>query len=418
MKMGGWVCRGAAGAALLSLTSMLVACGEQPKPAAGEHGAAEQEFERGRHNGRLLRSGDFAIEVTIFETGVPPEFHVYAYQDDKPVAPATVALTIMLKRLGGKTDTFIFKPGKDHLVGNGTVVEPHSFDVIVAAKHEGKTHRWTYASYEGRTIISGKAAAEAGVTIERTGPATIKQTIELLGHADLAPGAKASLRARFPGRVVSVTKNIGDAVRTGEPLARIESNESLQVYAIVAPFDGVILERNVNQGDIATDAILFAVGDPRKLVADFHVFDRDAARIRAGQAVRISSLDGAVTAESQIAMLSPVKDSGSQSIIARALFDNTGGAFRPGMTVNGYVVVEQVQVPLAVKTVAIQQFRDFEVVFAKFGETYEVRMLEIGRRSTEWTEVLGGINPGADYVVANSFLIKADIEKSGASHDH
>ncbi len=418
MKIGRWVCRGAAGAALFSLTSMLVACGEQPKTAAGEHGAAEQEFERGKHNGRLLRSGDFAIEITIFETGVPPEFHVYAYQGDKPVAPATVTLTIMLKRLGRKTDTFNFNPVKDYLTSNGTVIEPHSFDVIVAAKHEGKTHRWSYASYEGRTIISEKAAAEARVTIERTGPATIKQTIELLGHADLAPGAKASLRARFPGRVVSVAKNIGDAVRTGEPLARIESNESLQIYAIVAPFDGIILERNVNQGDIATDAILFAVGNPRKLVADFHVFDRDAARIRAGQAVRIASLDGAVTAESQIAMLSPVKDSGSQSIIARALFDNTGGAFRPGMTVNGYVVVEQVQVPLAVKTVAIQQFRDFEVVFAKFGETYEVRMLEIGRRSTEWTEVLGGIDPGADYVVANSFLIKADIEKSGASHDH
>jgi len=75
-------------------------------------------------------------------------------------------------------------------------------------------------------------------------------------------------------------------------------------------------------------------------------------------------------------------------------------------------------VPLAVKTAAIQRFRDFEVVYAKVGDTYEVRMLEIGRRTPEWTEVLGGIEAGAEYVVGNSFLIKADIEKSGASHDH
>jgi cobalt-zinc-cadmium efflux system membrane fusion protein len=45
-------------------------------------------------------------------------------------------------------------------------------------------------------------------------------------------------------------------------------------------------------------------------------------------------------------------------------------------------------------------------------------MLDIGRRTPEWTEILGGIDAGVEYVVGNSFLIKADIEKSGASHDH
>jgi len=113
-----------------------------------------------------------------------------------------------------------------------------------------------------------------------------------------------------------------------------------------------------------------------------------------------------------------MKDPGSQSIVARAPFDNAEGKFRPGMTVNGHVVFDKAQAALAVKTIAIQRFRDFEVVYAKVGDTYEVRMLEIGRRSTEWTEVLGGLEPGTEYVVANSFLIKADIEKSGASHDH
>lgn len=419
MRAAWWNPRVAAAAALCALPLILAGCGDQ-KHAAGadEHGAEESEFERGPHNGRLLRSGDFAIEMTIFETGVPPEFHAYAYQDDKPVAPAKVVLAVMLKRLGGKTDKFAFKADKDYLAGNGTVVEPHSFDVVVTATHDGKTHNWSYASYEGRTVIRDKAAAEAGVTIEKSGPATIKQTIELLGHADLAPGAKASLRARFPGRILSVAKTFGDPVRAGDVLARIESNESLQAYAIAAPFNGVVLERNANAGDMATDGVLFLIGDPSKLAADFHVFDRDAVRIRAGQDLRIAGLDGAAVVDAKITMLSPVKDPGSQSIVARAFFDNPDGKFRPGMTINGNVVVDEAPVPLAVKTIAIQQFRDFEVVFAKVGETYEVRMLEIGRRSTEWTEVLGGLEPGVDYVVANSFLIKADIEKSGASHDH
>ncbi|MEY3608417.1 MAG: hypothetical protein RLZZ447_1205, partial [Verrucomicrobiota bacterium] len=33
-------------------------------------------------------------------------------------------------------------------------------------------------------------------------------------------------------------------------------------------------------------------------------------------------------------------------------------------------------------------------------------------------EVLKGLAPGEEYVTDNSFLIKADIGKSGASHDH
>ena len=86
--------------------------------------------------------------------------------------------------------------------------------------------------------------------------------------------------------------------------------------------------------------------------------------------------------------------------------------------VQGTVQVGQGSVPLAVRTKALQPFRDFTVVYAKVGHTYEVRMLDLGRRTDEWTEVLGGLEPGTEYVVDGAFLIRADIEKSGASHDH
>jgi cobalt-zinc-cadmium efflux system membrane fusion protein len=67
---------------------------------------------------------------------------------------------------------------------------------------------------------------------------------------------------------------------------------------------------------------------------------------------------------------------------------------------------------------ALQRFRDFDVVFARVGEDYEVRMLDLGQRDSERVEVLGGLAPGTEYVTTNSYLVKADIEKSGASHDH
>ena len=74
--------------------------------------------------------------------------------------------------------------------------------------------------------------------------------------------------------------------------------------------------------------------------------------------------------------------------------------------------------PLAVKTSALQRFRDFTVVFAKVGNTYEVRMLELGMSDGNMVEVLSGLKPDTEYVTEGSFLIKADVEKSGASHDH
>lgn len=411
--------RGLALALFLGTAATLSACGEAPTDgAAGEHGAAAAEFERGPHRGRMLRSGDFAVEMTIFETGVPPEFHVYAYDGGKPVAPGSVNLIVTLTRLGGGKTTFAFKPQEDYLRGNGVVIEPHSFDVTVNAVYDGKKHSWTYASYEGRTTISDAAAKDAGVATEAAGPATIQITVDLLGHVELAPGASAELRARFPGRVVSVSKNVGDAVRSGEELARIESNESLQTYAITSPTDGVVLSRTANRGDVTSDGILFTVGNPSKLAATFHLFDVDATSIKAGQGLRIASLDGKAAADATLSSITPFKNPATQSVIARAFFDNADGKFLPGMQVRGAVVIDEAQVPLAVKTEGIQPFRDFEVVYAKVGETYEVRMLEIGRRSDEWTEVLGGIEPGEVYVAANSFLIKADIEKSGASHDH
>ena len=89
-----------------------------------------------------------------------------------------------------------------------------------------------------------------------------------------------------------------------------------------------------------------------------------------------------------------------------------------GMYLTGEIEVAQYDVPLAVKRTGLQAFRDFTVVYAKIGEEYEVRMLDLGRQDEVWIEVLGGLDVGTTYVTTNSYVVKADVEKSGASHDH
>ena len=82
-------------------------------------------------------------------------------------------------------------------------------------------------------------------------------------------------------------------------------------------------------------------------------------------------------------------------------------------------VISEIPGPeVAVKARALQTFRDWDVVFMQDGGMFEIAILELGRRDSEWVEVLSGLPAGQRYAAENSFIIKADILKSGASHDH
>ena len=403
----------------LALSIALPGCGGDKKDApAGEHAAPEiGDYERGPHRGRMLRAGDFAIEVTIFETNVEPQFRLYAYRNDTPLPATEVSPTVTLKRLDGEVTRFTFKPENDYLTGSGVVTEPHSFDVEVTATHAGKSHRWTYESYEGRTKIPAAVGAEAGLKVDTAGPAVIRDTIQVMGTVALDADRQAQVKARFPGIVREVRVQQGQAVRRGQVLVIVEGNESMRTYPVTAPIDGVVLARNTNVGDVAGDNALIEIANVANVWVELHAIGSDAARLAPGQEVRIMSATGNAEQSGRIETLLPLATRG-QSVVARATIPNAQGQWRPGMAVNAEVVIAAREVPLAVKESGLQRFRDFTVVFAQVGDTYEVRMLELGARDGEMVEVLNGLKPGTRYVSDQAFLIKADIEKSGASHDH
>jgi len=397
---------------------LLAACSPHDDHAHGAAGmSANEDYERGPNNGRLLRDGDFALEVTIYETNVPPHYRLYAYRGGRPVAPNEVTAIVELSRLDGEVNRFTFTPENDYLSGSGEVTEPHSFDVAVTAEQGGKTSTWSYDSYEGRVTIPAAIAEDAGIRVEPAGSAAIRDVVRLMGTIELDANRHAAVRARFPGIVRSVSVQQGERVQRGQTLAVVEGNESLRTYSITAPFDGVVLARNTNVGDVAEAGALFELADLSRVWIDLRAIGTDADLLEPGQSVRIRSATGSATTEATIGSLLPVAGTG-QSVIARVSIPNPEGRWRPGMTVAAEVTAGSREVPLAVKESGLQRFRDFTVVFAQVGETYEVRMLELGDRDGEYAEVLGGLKPGTPYVTEQSFLIRQDIEKSGASHDH
>jgi len=288
--------------------------------------------------------------------------------------------------------------------------------VTVQAQNAGASHRWTFDSYEGRTTIAAAAADSAGVKLETAGPAVVHTAIRLMGTVALDSSRHAQIRARFPGIVRAVNVQQGQRVRRGEALAIVEGNDSMRNYPVVAPFDGIVLARNTSVGDVAGAEPLIEMADLSKVWVELRAIGADAEKLAVGQRVAVASATGAGKAEGTIQALLPLAT--GQSVVARLSIDNPEGRWRPGMTVSADVTISSRQVPLTVKESGLQRFRDFTVVFARFGETYEVRMLELGERDGTVVEVLGGIKPGTPYVTEQSFLIKADVEKSGASHDH
>lgn len=268
--------------------------------------------------------------------------------------------------------------------------------------------------------IADEAAQMSGIVVAEANAGAIEETLALTGRIALQPSARADVQAPYPGSVRAVLANIGDQVRRGQVLARVESAESLQTYAIVSPIDGVVLERIVNIGDVTRDAALFIVGDLGRVQAELNVAARDISKVAAGQSAVITGLDGANVVQARIASVLPTADPHSQTLTARAPLTLSGQAlYRPGMAVRGMVVLSQQEVAIAVPRDAVQMFEGATVVFVRVAaETYEARAVVTGRAGRDLIEIVEGLAAGEAYVSENAFLVKAEIGKGSASHDH
>lgn len=277
-----------------------------------------------------------------------------------------------------------------------------------------------HAEETGERVTISAAAAEASrIAVATAGPGAIQETLELTGRIVLQPSARADIHAPYPGPVRAVLRNVGDRVRRGEPLARVESAESLQTYAIPTPIAGVVLERQTNVGDVTGDDPLFVVGDLTRLQAELNVVTRDIGRVAAGQSVVITGLDGTTRVEARITGVLPTADMHSQTLLARAPISVAdSSAMRPGMAVRGAVVLSEQEAPVAIAADAVQSYEGRSVVFVRVAaDTYEARPVTLGRTGRNTVEITSGLAAGEIYVSQNAFLVKAEIGKGAASHD-
>jgi len=295
---------------------------------------------------------------------------------------------------------------------------PATFGKAPAGGHghgeeEGHAH-----GAEAATMSDAKAAA-AGITLETAGPSTLRQALRVNGILQPNQEAMAQVTPRFPGIVRDVRKRVGDHVAKGDLLATVESNQSLTSYELKAPLAGTVLDRQVSLGEYASEQKpAFVVADLSTVWADFSVPRQDLKRVKVGDRVVIDPDDGGDPVDATVAYLSPVGASETQSALARAVVPNADGRLRPGMFVTGRVLLAETPVDIAVKLDAVQSFENRPVVFVRNGDKFEPRDVELGQRDGDRVEILFGLEAGDTYAARNSFVIKADIAKSTAAHEH
>lgn len=255
------------------------------------------------------------------------------------------------------------------------------------------------------------------IGLAEAGSANIRETLPLYGV--IAPNAERVLEvaARFPGMIRSVAKQAGDPVRKGEVLATIESDESLQTYAVVSPLTGVVTARSANPGEQTGDKVLFTVADLSTVWVELALFPRDVAKVRVGQNVRVRSTEAGLSADGKIVYVAPFGQRANQTLTARVQLENAERRWAPGLYVTAEVLLAQTSVPLAVRNEAVQLVDDRTVIFVRNDDGFEPRPTRLGRSDGEISEVIEGITAGETYATRNSFILKSELRKGGADHD-
>lgn len=282
--------------------------------------------------------------------------------------------------------------------------------------HDGENHD---DENHDSTRIDATIAADSGIRTQLAGPGSIERHSRVYGQLVIPPERIAQVQARYPGVITAVHVSTGDEVSRGQLLAVVEANDSLQRYDVRAPIDGRVLSQFIRRGDL-TSGPLFTLLDNREIWAELRLFPSARNGIQQGQTVHI--IHNGHRHESHINQLLPGHN-GQPYVSARAALSNDKNAaffadLQAGDIVTADIDTERADVPLVIDNRALQELEGQPVVFVRQGDEFSARQIRLGRRDEQFSEVLAGLTAGEQYVVENSYLIKADIGKAGAAHEH
>ncbi|MHB2206289.1 efflux RND transporter periplasmic adaptor subunit [Methylobacterium sp. CM6257] len=202
------------------------------------------------------------------------------------------------------------------------------------------------------------------------------------------------------------------------------NQSTLRRYELRSPLGGRIVERKVDVGTAVgkegDPSDIYTVADLSNVWIELSVPTVDLAKVKEGARVVVTpGQEGSDRhEEGRVIFVSPILNPDTRSARVIVALTNKDMAWRPGTFVTAEVEIAQDRVAVRLPKAALQTVDGKRVVFVRTEEGFEKREVELGRGDDDAYEVTSGLKPGDEIAVANSFLLKAELGKSEAAHDH
>ena len=265
-----------------------------------------------------------------------------------------------------------------------------------------------------------EAIRNARIRLGAAGPAWVASTMEAPGEVRLDAERLLEVRPRFSGIVRELRKRVGDAVERGEVIAVVQSNESLSDYQIESSMAGTVISRPAVTGQtVDHETALFTIADLSSVWIDFAIYPQYLGRIRAGMPVTVVAPNQPeLRASGTIHYVGPLLEHDTRVSSARIVLPNPARRWQPGVFVTARVTLSRSRVPVAVPEEAIIRMADGPAVFRAAGTRFELALVRLGRSDGATTEILEGLAARDSIVVQGAFLLKSELAKGEAEHDH
>ena len=196
----------------------------------------------------------------------------------------------------------------------------------------------------------------------------------------------------------------------------------LQRYSLRAPISGRVIERKVDVGspvnDEGQEKEIYTIADLSRVWVELAVPTGDLAAIKEGQEVTLTPGPEGKGSPGRIVFVSPMLNQDTRSAKVIAAVDNPDLAWRPGSFATVRVSVEEQPVDLRLPRAALQTIGGEQVVFVRTKDGFEKREVVLGKGDEEAVEVVFGLDAGEAVATANSFVLKAELGKAEAEHQH
>ena len=201
-----------------------------------------------------------------------------------------------------------------------------------------------------------------------------------------------------------------------------QPEDTFTAYTMVAPFNGVIIQKHIVLGEVVNDASeTFVIADMDTVWVDLQVNQQDILSVRPGQIGEVFLNQAASGIRSEVIYVDKILDPTTRMAVVRMLLDNTQDQYRPGTFVTGKIGIQSEGQALVVPKDAIQNVNDQTCVFVKTEAGFVLRYVTLGHKDANRVEILSGVDNGDQIVTRNAFHLKAELTKqavSGHGHAH